>query len=137
MKIDINRIPAEGERLEEVIPAAALELEDEIVKFRSPLKVSADVSKVSNVVSVDLRLQAEEVIQCSRCLSEFPLPLDKELALNFPVETGEKSIDLNPEIREEVILSYPLKFLCRGDCKGLCPRCGVNLNSEKCKCDII
>jgi uncharacterized protein len=49
---------------------------------------------------------------------------------------GERSlaIDLNPDIREEIILVYPIKPLCSIDCKGLCPKCGKNLNEGKCNC---
>jgi uncharacterized protein len=32
-------------------------------------------------------------------------------------------------------LSIPLKVLCKDDCKGLCPRCGINLNDTSCSCD--
>ena len=36
--------------------------------------------------------------------------------------------------REEIILGYPVKFLCKIDCLGLCPKCGQNLNEKKCDC---
>jgi len=38
-------------------------------------------------------------------------------------------------VREQVFLSLPARSLCGEDCKGLCPRCGKNLNSESCNCD--
>jgi len=43
-------------------------------------------------------------------------------------------VDLAPEAWTEVVLAMPAKFLCREDCAGLCPRCGVNLNHEACAC---
>lgn len=41
---------------------------------------------------------------------------------------------LEDVIREQVLLSIPLKAICRDDCKGLCPHCGKNLNQEQCNC---
>jgi uncharacterized protein len=51
----------------------------------------------------------------------------------FPYE-GE-AIDLEPLVREQVILAVPYAPLCREDCKGLCPQCGVDLNTGSCRCE--
>jgi uncharacterized protein len=42
---------------------------------------------------------------------------------------------LEDVLREQVLLSLPARTLCREDCKGLCPRCGHNLNTDPCECD--
>jgi len=41
---------------------------------------------------------------------------------------------LEDAVREQVLLALPLKVICREDCKGLCPHCGKNLNTEQCSC---
>ncbi len=46
---------------------------------------------------------------------------------------GEE-LDITEDIRDMVILSLPMKPLCSDTCKGLCPKCGTNLNEEKCNC---
>ena len=46
-----------------------------------------------------------------------------------------KEIDLKPAIREQILLQIPGSPLCREDCKGLCPRCGKDLNEGDCGCD--
>jgi uncharacterized protein len=46
-----------------------------------------------------------------------------------------KQLDLAPAIREQILLSLPVAPLCREDCKGLCPRCGKDLNDGECGCD--
>ncbi|MDD5195443.1 MAG: DUF177 domain-containing protein, partial [Candidatus Omnitrophica bacterium] len=43
-------------------------------------------------------------------------------------------LTVDNDIREEVLLNFPMKVLCKPDCKGLCPGCGANLNNEVCKC---
>ena len=46
-----------------------------------------------------------------------------------------KVIDLDPLVREQLVLSLPAYPVCREDCKGLCPVCGANLNERECGCD--
>jgi uncharacterized protein len=46
-----------------------------------------------------------------------------------------KEIDLTPALREQILLSIPPPPLCRDECKGLCPRCGKDLNESGCGCD--
>jgi uncharacterized protein len=46
-----------------------------------------------------------------------------------------KTIDLDPIIREQVLLALPMNAVCRDDCQGLCPQCGQNLNEKKCGCE--
>lgn len=134
MKIDINKIPLEGVILEEEVSASALDLETDIVKFSGPLKIRADVSKITNAVTVELSLSGTMHLNCSRCLNEFNTGLKKGLRLNYQVDKAMSVINLDQDIKEEVILDYPLKPLCNDDCKGLCPKCGKNLNEKTCGC---
>jgi uncharacterized protein len=46
-----------------------------------------------------------------------------------------KKIDLDPIVREQVLLALPMSAVCREDCKGLCAQCGQNLNEKKCGCE--
>lgn len=94
-------------------------------------------------------------VPCARCLdpvrhslgADFdlifrPLGADAgptERALGAPdTEIGYYQGDglvLEDVLREQVLLTLPARSLCRTDCKGLCPRCGHNLNTESCTCD--
>lgn len=136
MKIDINKIPPCGLILEEEVIPSNLDLETDTVKLPGTVKIKADVSKITNVVTVDLTLNASIYLNCSRCLNEFKIDFRKNLKLNYPVNKLEPIIDLDPNIREEIILDYPIKPLCNPNCKGLCPKCGKNLNEGVCFCGI-
>ena len=86
-------------------------------------------------------------IPCDRCLEEvsrkFSLVLDKEIDLtgareelsmeNLSFMTGT-SLDVDQLIFGEILVSWPMKVLCREDCKGICKRCGANLNQAECQC---
>jgi uncharacterized protein len=91
---------------------------------------------------------------CARCLEPFSLPLSSQFQLTLkpkpdspPTEEVElrredletdfyqgEEIDLSPLIQDQVLLTIPPKLVCREDCRGLCQKCGRNLNRETCHC---
>jgi uncharacterized protein len=134
MKIDVKKISMDSSVLEEDLIASQYDLETDIVKFPDPIKVKAIISKITNAVTADLSLNASMHMNCSRCLSEFEIDFEKELRLSYPVNKAEAIIDLGPDIREAIIFEYPIKPLCTPACKGLCFKCGKNLNEGQCSC---
>jgi uncharacterized protein len=52
----------------------------------------------------------------------------------FVLDPGARSLDLRPAVREEWLLAVPAFSVCREDCKGLCPKCGADLNEGPCDC---
>ena len=90
-------------------------------------------------VRVDVRVEATLRRECARCLRDVQLPVEAEAEETFH-ENGEapliteETIDLEPVIREAVVLAEPMRVLCAPDCRGLCPRCGKDLNEGPCGC---
>lgn len=89
-------------------------------------------------------------IPCSRCLTSVPTDMifDFERKIDFRKlreeqsddldETSfmeESSLDVDRLVAGEILVRFPMKTLCRDDCKGLCFRCGKNLNEGECGCD--
>lgn len=91
--------------------------------------------------------------ECSRCLEPATFSAGGAFAYTLVPEKTETAedlelsaqeletsyyrgdfIDLAPIICEQIILLAPMKILCTEDCKGLCPHCGVNLNTGSCTC---
>lgn len=87
-------------------------------------------------------------VPCARCLE--PVTFDRELIFDRELESGreewENSLDEEPYlsgynldvdqlVRNELLLSLPMRVLCSEDCKGICNRCGTNLNFGSCTCD--
>lgn len=86
-------------------------------------------------------------MECRRCLTPVEVPVRESLGLVFaPQGAGEgdescyvipgrtKVLDLTEALREELLLALPRFVECRPDCRGLCPRCGANLNDSPCGC---
>ena len=150
MKILVADIPEEGLDLE-------LEETFEPGPFRllSPVNASLHVDKVSSEILVRGTLKTLVELQCSRCLKQFPLEVDLTVDVVYhPLEDlrGEErheikddeldmgfyrgdEIDVQELLREQVILSIPIKPLCTESCKGICPQCGADLNTDTCTCD--
>lgn len=103
------------------------------------------------------KLAGSFVVACSRCLGEVTVTLDEDLAVTFlpkeqvpedddeEVEVTEddedlfpyegEHVDLEPLLREQLLLAVPFSPLCSDDCKGLCATCGADLNVSPCQCE--
>ena len=134
MKVDTRNIPLEGLTLFEEVSAAEWELNTEELKFIKPLKIKAEVNKSYNALLVKIDIVSAIIISCGRCLEEKEKTFSQNFSLNYALETDKPMLELDNDIREEIILNYPLKMLCSEDCKGLCPKCGANLNKGGCNC---
>lgn len=134
MKIDISKLKdGESFDVEHSYDPKELNVIENDVVYESPLLLKGTVERIKDSILFKGELKAKVEMVCARCLSAIPKEINETFDIFHPVK-GEKSIDTTDEIRETVILSYPVKFLCREDCKGLCPGCGSNLNETKCKC---
>lgn len=133
MRIKLDRIPPAGVVVNDTIGAAELDLGPEMT-LETPIAAEAQVHRITNAVHVELELTGAVVLSCTRCLNDIRKRLEKHLTLDYVVEPRQREIDLDPEIREELIMDIQLKNLCRPDCKGLCVRCGANLNEGNCAC---
>lgn len=88
-------------------------------------------------------------IPCGRCLNPVPTNLsfsiDRKLTLHDGVATDDDmeetdyligfEMDVDKLIYAEILVNWPMKVLCKDDCKGICKVCGMNLNAGTCKCD--
>lgn len=137
MKIKIDRISPQGLVLDELVSPAALDLAEGDIRLQDALKVHAQVSRVSDEIFVDLQLDGCLVMTCSRCLEEVRLPLHKQAQHEYSFDKTQLVIDLIPDIRDDLILDFPIQPLCSQDCKGLCPQCGANRNQNKGVCHAI
>jgi uncharacterized protein len=134
MKINTEQIPIEGYTLTETVRIGAFDLDTHMVRSSEPVFLRAEVSKISNAVTVEMSLQTRVYFVCSRCLDEFVFELKKDFRLNYQADKAHPVVELDQDIRQEIILDYPIKPLCSSDCKGLCVKCGGDLNKGSCKC---
>jgi uncharacterized protein len=135
MKIYVDKIPEGGLELSEKIEPAQLSLEGQaVISFIKPIEVKANVMKTGAELFVDVLLESQVEYTCGKCLSKFEDTFRKKFNTVLEVRPAE-IVELDDEIRQEIILDYPMKIICKAECKGLCPNCGQNLNTGECDCN--
>jgi len=136
LKINVKRIPVEGEDYEGSEQPEIMELRDADVQFEQPIEYVLHAQLQGHAVLVTGRLRTEVTLRCSRCLRMFRQKLAVgQFVVLQPLE-GEDFVDLTPQIREDIILELPQRALCQPACKGLCPVCGKDLNDGVCGCKV-
>lgn len=135
MKIDIKNIPPEGLRIEAKESAEILDIKDKDIEFNEPIDISILINRTGNMLLVSGELRTTVGLVCSRCTKMYRHLLeDKDFNITREI-SGLTEIDLDPDIREDIIIMLPIKPLCKMDCKGLCPKCGQDLNEGQCSCN--
>jgi uncharacterized protein len=162
VRLRIDEITAEAREV------SFLQSEDEVNRrlaqgpvheFRVGGAIAVDLSyyRAGMELFFEGRLSAPMVASCARCAEEFSAPNARPFRfvlapraagdnddgrlrtedLEFSLYDGDQ-IDLAPLVSEQLILALPSRALCREDCQGLCPSCGINLNLlnlHKCDCE--
>ncbi len=108
---------------------------------------NGDFFKVENSILLTGTVKYTYAEKCARCLEEFDNSVetkfeavvvqrnyDDEESDEIKLVIEEGCVNLDETIKQLVYLSMPMKSVCKSDCKGICPACGVNLNVEECKC---
>ena len=95
------------------------------------------------------RMDLTILIPCGRCLEEVPvefeLDFEKKIDMNLTEEERREALDecayihgydldVDELVYSEILVNWPLRVLCKEDCKGLCSVCGANKNVENCSC---
>ena len=134
MKIAVDKIKDEPIELTEDIPASSWQMDSFDVKFTGNIHVDCKFTKVSREILTDVEVTLYRDITCSRCLSQENQSIKQSFRKSYNIDSLEEYLDIDNDIREEVLLNFPMKVLCEPDCKGICPKCGVNLNQQECSC---
>lgn len=118
-----------------------------------PVKVKLTYYRAGIELFLQGEISATAHGSCARCAEEFHAPRMRPFRyvlaprsigddaaaamrtedLEFTLYDGDE-VDLSPLVREQTLLAYSTLPVCREDCRGLCPRCGVNLNETICGC---
>jgi len=137
-----------GELAEQAGQLAAAGRAEVMHEHRGPRDIVADIRLKGS-------FRGRFQVPCARCVESVEIPLEAEFDLIFrpaaaDSEATERSITapeteigyyqrdsllLDDVLREQVLLSLPVRTLCKPDCKGLCPRCGENRNIQPCSCE--
>jgi len=118
--------------------------DNEFIEFSKPVKLDLVLKPNGDEIDLIGSIETELLLACSRCLETFSYSINIELneRLSKTVKSEDEDIifiendrlDLNEIVENNIISILPIKKLCNKDCKGLCHKCGINLNQSTCKC---
>ncbi len=114
--------------------------------LKDPIKITGLVSNKASVVSLNLNIEYTFAADCDRCgvfaKHNHTVIIDKLLATAIErqesdtiITVPDMKLDVDEFVYSEVILDLPSKHLCKETCKGICFKCGKNLNEGECGCD--
>ncbi|MBI5184058.1 MAG: DUF177 domain-containing protein [Nitrospinae bacterium] len=152
--IDISEIPEEGLKLDLIKSPSFFEIEEANFKITKPISIHCNITKVDDEIYLRGTISSTIEIKCSRCLQSLTLSVDPKFEITYlpltlmpcdeEVELEKDDMDISYysnnivdiifPLRDQIVLSIPIKPLCTPDCAGLCPVCGQNLNIKMCSC---
>ncbi|MHB9035128.1 MAG: YceD family protein [Armatimonadota bacterium] len=155
MKLDISEIASHlGKRIHTDIDEPPIVDADSGVKCVKPITGEITFSNTGKHILARGHFETTVEIECSRCLGpylvELSLPIEEDLQIpGHTIEALEEAelpedekeplfvdyvLDLTELLRQNISVAVPIKTLCSEECKGLCPRCGKDLNEGPCGC---
>jgi uncharacterized protein len=127
---------------------------DERVRLTAPAAVTGKVRLSGNEVFVSGHVDTRAQVECDRCLQPVEAPVSADFTLEYitgsEYESSEvaelteaemsvavfdgEGLDVDEIVKEQILLAVPTRMLCREDCKGICPECGIDRNTGECSC---
>lgn len=110
-------------------------------EFSAPVKVNGTATLTDmHSAYIEGEIYFKIKANCTRCLTpteqEFVAFFNEQVSADedsYPVKND--SIDLTKMLEDKIIMTIPVSFLCKEDCKGICFNCGKNLNDGECECE--
>lgn len=155
MRIDVRELELGPLTLSGKVGQADLNIDPAEILLLGKITVQLTAERQRQDVRVRGEFEVEVQLPCSRCLEPVRVPLVAKFdqfyesnaahPLMGEISLQEKDteiaffsgdfIEVNDIVREQILLTLPMKPICREDCKGLCPHCGKSKNYETCDCD--
>ncbi len=150
MVIDINPILKGEKKQLDVEYHLSIKNEIEEIDFDKSSLVKGSVKDMAGYITLNLEATVKYKTNCARCLT----PIWETMFIVFEktvvtedtklqneenddyIVSKDGFVDVDETLIEQIYLELPLRHLCKEDCKGLCPKCGCDLNKEKCNCNL-
>jgi uncharacterized protein len=155
MRIELDKLEQTGNSFAHVYAPEEIVLDEEHVRLTEPPDVSVRVRQSGREVSLRGKITARAEVDCDRCLKAVSVPVEAEFDVTYVPEEDYRAsdaaelqeedlsvsvfdgetIDVDELVREQLLLALPARALCGDECKGLCPVCGSDRNSNPCDCE--
>jgi len=148
LNLNIANVGEGLKKSDSIAQPAELDL-DKTEEFHYPLHIAFSVEKIGRNIFVDSEIRTKVDFLCDRCGELFNQHMTESARLIYTydgdmanreeddvyvISESTTIIDVSEPIRQTLLVAVPQKKVCRSECKGLCDRCGANLNVESCNC---
>lgn len=141
---DVNNASGGKYKFAFVMPAGEFDFPTDNYRIDGTIKVNGTIENTGAGYHVEGSINCHRCFICDRCLEN--AAEDQLHTFDEVYETGDStvqdadavgsdSIDIADLVRDIIIAGQPISNICKPDCKGLCPKCGINLNKSECDCD--
>lgn len=141
LNILIKKILESGTEYNDSLNLETFENNGDELKFTAPISFSGTLKRGDDFVTIDGKLKMTYMVSCHLCGKDFSRDEEIEISETYRREPSDEEY---PLIGDEVVfddmiidnlrLKLPIRFVCKEDCKGICTKCGKNLNIEECNC---
>ncbi len=156
MKIEVDNLSGKGGEFFHAYEPEEIVLDEDHARLTSPPQMHARITRRGQEITLRGSITARAEVDCDRCLKTIEVPVDANFEAAYisatsdaPIEDAElqdadlsvavfdgETIDIDELVREQVLLALPLRALCTNECKGLCPVCGADKNTDSaCACE--
>jgi uncharacterized protein len=156
MRIEVENLTAAAKPFAHTYRPEEVEVEEEGAQLIADAAVEGSATRKGEQVRLRGTIRTEVELLCDRCAAPQNAPLAVEFDTSFIPQEVEAvkpenvelqaedlilsayvgdTVDLDELVREQILLALPSRHLCREDCKGLCQRCGADLNRNQCSCE--
>ncbi len=155
MFLDVKELALHKIRFRKTYAPGTLDFHSGEFRQLQPLDVRATAELVGDQIRISGALHTRLELVCARCLDTVHEEVSRDFDLYYrPMATiaREEEVRLKLDdteiaffrgdglfltdvLAEQVLLALPMKVICRSDCRGLCPHCGANLNTDECRCE--
>jgi len=148
--IDVSNIlKVEGSKLDidTFVEFGSVEFNGDTFQFSKPVKVTGNIVHIGTTLKLSADVSGAIRTKCYRCAKklekEFSFSIQETFTNNAHLTVKEDEdiiyfegnrLDLSEVIVNNIFINMPMKYLCSQECKGLCPKCGTDLNTNQCNC---
>jgi uncharacterized protein len=155
MRIELDKLEGRSSAFAHTYEPGEIVLDEENARLTEAPQINGRLARSGHEVRLHGTITARAEVDCDRCLKALSVPVATDFDVTYVPATdyydeataelqeddlglsvfdGE-AIDLDELVREQVLLAMPPRMLCTEECKGLCPVCGEDRNSQECACE--
>lgn len=155
MRIEVDQLEGDGKTFAHTYEPEELILDEERARLIEAPQVRGSASRKGEEIRLRGSVTASAEVDCDRCLKALAVPIEAKFDVTYiPAsvyaenETAElheddlllsvyegNAIDVDEIVREQILLALPARAICREECHGLCPVCGIDRNENTCACE--